>query len=385
MENDDRAKQLADLVLDYSIELEKGDKLFIQFDPVYSKYAILLGEKARSKGAEVRYDSMSFDPRILRGFIERFDMAEFAEELERRKELALWCNSRILVDCDSNPDYAKGIDNHEAKVTEFNKKVIGPYKKVLYRSGSNRGYLVKWNIVGFPCEQSANCAGMSLNEYSDFVYSATLSNDWKKMSEDMQKIKSVFDNAKDVHIFVPGQTDLHLSLSGRGGEICDGRVNMPDGEVCYGPVEDSVNGYAYFQAPTKREGFGMLQGIRLELENGVIQKYSAKQNQKALEETLKIDSGAKSIGELGIGCNYGITRAILETLFDEKIGGTVHLALGDSFRELPLSNGGGLNKSDIHWDIVCDLRRDSTDLKEYPGGEIYVDGKLVQKDGFWKI
>jgi aminopeptidase len=183
---------------------------------------------------------------------------------------------------------------------------------------------------------------------------------------------------------VPKLTDLHLSLKGRGGEICDGKFNMPDGEVCYGPVEDSMNGHIYFQTLTKREGFGILQGIRFEFEDGVIRRYSARQNQKALEEILKIDEGVKKIGELGIGCNYGVQRAILETLFDEKIGGTFHLALGNSLSP-DLSNGGGLNKSYIHWDIVCDLRKNSADLGQYPGGEVYVDGRLVQKDGVWKI
>jgi aminopeptidase len=369
MKLDERAGKLADLVLDYSISLQEGDRVFLQFDPTYLTYANLIGDKARKKGAEVRYDSISFDPRVLRGFMERFDMDEWQEELQRRNELASWCNARVLIDCDSNPNYADGVQDSEARVTAFNKKVIGPYKEVLYRQGPNRGYEVKWNIVGFPCEESAKTAGMSLEEYADFVYSATLRNDWSKMSNEMERIKAVFDGAKDVHLLVPGLTDLHLSLDGRGGEICDGRLNMPDGEVCYGPVENSINGQIYFQTPTKREGFGILQGINLEFKDGVIQRYSANQNQKALEETLKIDEGVKRIGELGIGCNYGVQRAILETLFDEKIGGTFHLALGDSLSP-DLSNGGGLNKSDIHWDIVCDLRRNPTDLAQYPGGEV---------------
>jgi aminopeptidase len=382
---DARAEKLADLVLDYSISLQRGDSLIIQFDPTYAEYATILGKKAREIGAKVRYDSISLDRKIMRGFIERYASEEWREELERRKEISSWCNARILVDCDSNPDYAAGIENSESRVADFNRKVLGPYKEVLYRPGSNNGYDVKWNIVGFPYEAGADAAGMTMEDYSDFVYAATLGNDWKKMSKDMVRIKEAFDNASDVHIIVPKLTDIHLSLEGRGGEIDDGRVNMPDGEICYGPVENSANGYIYFQCPTKREGSGILQGIRLEFDDGVVTDFSAKQNQKALEETLKIDDGARRVGELGIGCNYGIKRAVLETLFDEKIGGTIHLALGDSFREQPFSNGGGLNKSDIHWDIVCDLRKNEMNAAEYPGGEIYVDGKLVQKCGLWKI
>ncbi len=385
MVNDKRAGKLADLVLDYSVEIKPDDRLFIQFDPTYSRYATLIGNKARKKGAEVRYDSMSLDPRVLRGFIERFDMDEWQEELKRKEELASWCNAIIRIYCDSNPDYAKGIKDSEKRIAEFSKKVVGPYKEVLYRPGPHRGYEVKWNVAGFPCKETAEAIGMNLDEYIDFVYSATLDNDWQKMGKEMEKIKEIIDEADDVHILVPGLTDLHLSLKERGGDICDGHVNMPDGEVFYGPVEDSVEGFIYFQCPTKREGLGVLEGIRLEFENGIITKYSAEKNQKALEETLKIDEGAKRVGEFGIGCNYAIKKPILNVLFDEKIGGTIHLALGDSFSEQPLNNGGGLNESKIHWDIVCDLRKNPSDLEKYPGGKIYADGKLVHKDGQWKI
>lgn len=380
---DEREGKLANLVLNYSLDIQKGDKLFIQFDPAYSKYATTLGKNARNLGAEVRYDSLSFDPNFLRGLLERFDEVEFNEELERRKELALWCNARVLIDCNSNSDYAQGISNFEEKVSELNKRVIGPFKEVLYRPGNKSGYEVKWNIVGFPSAEGAKRAGMSQKDYEDFVYSVTLGNDWNKMSQEMKTIKSVFDFAKDVHIYVPNKTDLHLSLINRGGEICDGKLNMPDGEVCYGPVEDSANGYIYFQTPTKRDGLGIIKGIRLNFENGKIKHFYSDINERALQKTLEIDEGVRRIGEFGLGCNYGIERATTEILFDEKIGGTVHLALGDSLSG-DLMNGGGLNYSKIHWDIVCDLRRNLSDLTQYPGGEIHVDGKLVQKNGFWK-
>ncbi len=381
---DERAKELAKLVLDYSVEIEEGDRLMIQFDPKYSCYGTLLGDMAKQRGAKIRYDMQSHDPHSLRWFLQRNDMDEWQQELERRKEISRWCTARILVDCDSNPNYAEGIEDSESKVAEFNKRVIGPYKEVLYRPGKRLGCEVKWNIVGFPCKESAEAAGMAENAFANFVYKATLENDWHNMSEKMKDIKQAFDYAKDVHIYVPGQTDLHLNLAGRGGEICDGKLNMPDGEVCYGPVEENVNGKVYFQCPTKRPGLGILQGISLEFRDGIVVNSDAKENPKALEKALQTDEGARMVGELGIGCNYAIKRTILETLFDEKIGGTVHLALGDSFDQ-PLNEGGGLNRSAIHWDIVCDLRKDESNLSEFPGGELYVNGKLVQKDGKWKI
>lgn len=385
MVRDQRAKELAELVLSYSVDLQPKDKLIIQFDPQSSNYAFLIGDRARQIGAEVRYDSMTLDPKILRGLIKRFDFGEWEEELRRRENLASWCSARVLINCFSNENYAKGLKDSKEKVTLFNKKVIGPYKEVLYRPGPNGETEVKWNITAFPYNQGAKKAGMTLKEYSDFVYEATLGCDWTELSKDMEEIKSVFDYAKDVHVLVPGLTDLHLSLEDRGGYISSGTHNMPSGEVFYGPIENSVEGKIYFQIPSKRTGFGIFEGIKLEFENGVIKKYSAEKNQEGLDAILKIDEGIKSVGELGIGCNYGIKRAILETLFDEKIGGTIHLALGRSFDEYPLSRGGGLNKSDIHWDIVCDLRKNLKDLAKFPGGQIYVDGNLVQKDGIWRF
>ena len=188
--------------------------------------------------------------------------------------------------------------------------------------------------------------------------------------------KEIFDNAKDVHIIIPDFTDIHLSLKGRGGHVSDGMHNMPDGEVYYCPLENSANGYIYFPYKTVRDG-NAVSGIRLEYRGGKIVDFSAKENQKFLESMLNL-KGAKRIGELGIGCNYSIKKYTNKLLFDEKIGGTIHLAIGESYSR-PLSSGGGKNKADIHWDLVCDLRKENG----LPGGEIYVDGKPVQKNGKW--
>jgi aminopeptidase len=385
MAEDERAAKLADLVLDYSVELNEGDKLLVQFDPAFSGYAYLIGQKARTRGASVRYDPLSYDPNVQRYLLENFDKYEWKEDLDRRIELANWCNKKILVDTTANPNYALGIEDSEARIAAFSREVIGPYKEVYQRKTPAGEYEVKWNLVGFPYEMGAKTAGMSMDEYTEFVYTATIGNDWREMGKNMTKIKSVIDGAHDVHILVPELTDLHLCLDGRGGKICDGKLNMPDGEVFYAPLEDSANGRVYFSIPAYREGFGVVEGITLQFQAGIVTGYAAKSNQKALEESLNIDDGAKRIGEFGIGCNDGIERPTLEILFDEKIGGTIHLAIGYSYDGFPLSEGGGLNVSKIHWDLICDLRRNPADLAHCPGGEIYVDGKLVQKDGAWKI
>ncbi|MBP7708185.1 aminopeptidase [Candidatus Pacearchaeota archaeon] len=383
---DTRAEKLAELVCDYSIGLKEGDRLMLQYDPVFTDYANLFVNEAKKIGASVVRDDLSYDPVHLRSLILRAKDSEIEAELSRRKEISAWCNTRVLIDCDSNPNYARDVLNGEERVAELiDKRLVGPYKEVLYRKGNHHGYEVRWNIVGFPEAGGAKDAGMSLSVFEDFVYSATIGTDWKKMSEDMGRLHPYFDGAKDVHIFVPGLTDLHLSLEGRGTEICGGWFNMPDGEFFYGPVENSANGEITYQVPSSREGYGVFKGIHLKFENGKVVGFDAKENKEGLEATLNIDEGARRIGELGIGCNYGIKKPILQTLFDEKIGGTIHTALGNSFRTQPLSEGGGLNQSQIHWDIVCDLRRDERNLQDFPGGWIKVDGTTVQENGEWKI
>ncbi|MBR9675808.1 aminopeptidase [Candidatus Woesearchaeota archaeon] len=384
LRDEPRAKELASLVLDYSVNLNEEDRLLLQFDPKFSFYASMFEEEARRIGAKVRYDPLSFDPVYLWGLIDRNDKKKWEEDLERRIELALWCTSRVLIDCDSNPEYAKGIPNSKKRVAEYNELVIGPFKHALYRKGEKYSHipLNKWNIVGFPYTRKAEEIGMTLDEYSDFVYSATINVDWQKLEEEMKIVKEVFDAGNDVQIIVPGQTDISLSLTGREGYVSGGEHNMPGGEVFYGPVENSINGEIFFQHSYMMDGIGRISKIRLEFVDGKVMSSEANINDEGLRSVLSIDEGAKKIGELGLACNYGIKKVTNEVLFDEKIGGTIHLALGDAHREYDLDNGGGLNESKIHWDLICDLRKLGNG---FPGGEIRVDDVLVQKDGKWLI
>jgi aminopeptidase len=193
--------------------------------------------------------------------------------------------------------------------------------------------------------------------------------DWDAERERMQKIKELFDNAGEVRI-VGEQTDLRIGLAGREGKIDAAGANIPGGEVFYSPVEDTAEGEIVFSefpaVYTGRE----LTGIRFRFEKGRVVDAGAESNEEYLLEVLDTDDGARRLGELGIGCNPGITRYMKNTLFDEKINGTVHLALGRGFPDL-----GGTNESAIHWDIVKDVRQ---------GGRIELDGTVVQEDGRWK-
>ena len=210
---------------------------------------------------------------------------------------------------------------------------------------------------------------MTLPQLEEFIFESVL-RDWDAEAERMAGIAAVFDEADEVRIVGPG-TDLTLSLAGRHGAVDDGHVNMPGGEVFYSPVEDSAEGVVEFREfPAVYYGHEVV-GVRFVFERGRIVDASASSGEEFLLRTLDTDDGARRLGELGIGCNPGIQRFMKNVAFDEKIDGTVHLAVGNSY-----SFNGGKNESAIHWDIVKDLRSD---------GCIFADGRLVQRDGRWEL
>ena len=225
----------------------------------------------------------------------------------------------------------------------------------------------RWVIFIYPTESLAQEAEMSLEEFEDFVYKACLV-DWKEVTASLQQLKKVVDAADNVEI-VSGDTHLKFSVKGRISVAANGDKNMPDGELFTSIVEDSVNGNIRFDVPAIMFG-NVMEDITLNFEKGRVKDAKAVKNQAFLEKMLATDEGAKRIGELGIGFNYGITRSVKNILFDEKIGGTIHMALGSGYKET-LSQ----NKSAIHMDIIKDLRTD---------GEVYFDGKLVMKNGKWQ-
>jgi aminopeptidase len=228
---------------------------------------------------------------------------------------------------------------------------------------------IPWVIAEWPAQAPADEAGMTLADYEQFIFDAVLL-DWDAESERMRRIAAVFDAADDVRIEAAG-TDLTLSLSGRTGSVDDGHVNMPGGEVFYSPLEDSANGVIEFgEFPAVYYGTEV-EGARLVFAEGRVVDASASVNEDFLIQMLDTDDGARKLGELGIGCNPAIQRFMKNVGFDEKIDGTIHLALGKSYTFI-----GGTNQSSIHWDIVKDLRTT---------GRIHVDGRLVQQAGRWLL
>jgi aminopeptidase len=225
-----------------------------------------------------------------------------------------------------------------------------------------------WVGCNYPTQALAQDAGMSLRAFREFVYGAVLV-DWDSLREQMEGIAERFDRADRVRIVGEG-TDLTFSLAGREGKVDALSANMPGGEVFYSPVEDSAEGViSYSEYPASYLGHEV-SGVRFRFEGGRIVDASATSDEAFLLGTLDTDEGARRLGEFGIGCNPGIQRHVKNTLFDEKMEGTIHLAIGTGFPQL-----GGQNRSAVHWDMVKELRN---------GGRIELDGEVVQESGVWR-
>jgi aminopeptidase len=241
-----------------------------------------------------------------------------------------------------------------------------------YRPASARvmSHEMPWVACQYPTPALAQEAGMPTAEFAELLYGAVL-RDWAAEGERMRRIGDRFDAASEVRI-VGDETDLRLSLGGRTMRADPIGANLPGGEVFGCPLEDSAEGViAFTEFPAVYRGREMSE-IRLRFEGGTVVEASAASNEEYLIELLDTDGGARRLGELGIGCNPGITRYMKNTLFDEKMDGTVHVALGNSYTDL-----GGVNSSAIHWDIVKDLR--------VAGSRIELDGVVVQRDGAWLV
>ena len=229
---------------------------------------------------------------------------------------------------------------------------------------------VRWCGTQYPTDAAAQEAEMSIDEYEDFVYEACYCDGdeavdrWTEVSKKQEKIAE-FMNKKEVIRLVARDTDITLHVKGRKWINCDGKENFPDGEVFTSPIEDSVDGHIRYSYPAIREG-REVQDIRLTFKKGEVTEAKAVKGEEYLKVMLKIDDGAKRLGELAFGLNYGIDKFTKNILFDEKIGGTMHLALGNGFPE-----AGSKNVSGIHWDMLCDMHK----------GKVYADDEVIYENG----
>jgi aminopeptidase len=230
---------------------------------------------------------------------------------------------------------------------------------------------LRWCLTQYPTNSSAQDADMSLNEYEEFIFNAAHVEKkdpikyWNKIYQEQEKIKKLLDKKKKLHI-ITKDTDLKISVEGRKWINCYGKENFPDGEIFTGPIENSAEGKISYSFPASHGGREVTD-IQLWFSKGKVIKAKASKGDKFLNSMLNMDKGASRIGEFSFGTNYGIKKYSKNTLFDEKIGGTIHIAVGSGYPET-----GSKNKSSLHWDMMCDLRRN---------GKVYADNKLIYENG----
>jgi aminopeptidase len=274
--------------------------------------------------------------------------------------------SRIRIHSATNTRATSSIDPAKA---QRHSKAISSITESQMRRGAEGKF--KWVTTLYPTDGFAQDAGMSLKDYEDFVFNAVHANEddpiayWNSTAAGQQKAID-FLTGKDVVTLRGPNVDLTLSIKGRKFMNSTGMYNMPDGEVYTGPVEDSLNGWVKYTYPAIYGGVAV-EGAELTFNRGRVERAEAQKNHEYLLKMLESDEGARRVGEFAIGTNYDINKFTGNILFDEKIGGTFHMALGAGYPET-----GSRNKSSIHWDMICDLRTDS---------EILVDGELFYKNG----
>lgn len=364
---EERIKDFAEVIVEKAAEVEKGDNVSIM---VKSLQALPLFKEVRKqvidKGAfpyeHVLYDTMS-------GEMKDYEWMKKASEDQMEKFSEVKMNEMENMDAVIK---IKGLDNFR-ELSTIDADRISKWRSTT-RDIVNERIGKKWVLAAYPTDGLAQQSEMPTEEFEDFAIDAVVETDWEALAEKNQEIKEVFDAGDTVRI-VDDTTDIEISIEGREGVTADGNHNLPDGEVFYAPLKESLEGHIEFSYPVTAEG-NEISGIKLEFEEGEIVDFSAEQNEEFLKEMINTDEGSKYIGELGIGTNRQIDQYIKYTLFDEKIGGTIHMAIGKAYDQC-MPEGVEPNQSSIHWDIVKDLRESAG------GGKIFVDGELVQEDGEW--
>ena len=361
---DQRAEALAQILVRYSTRVQKDDVCVIQSTTAAEVLVQAIYEEVlRAGGLPVM--QLTTDG-AQAAFYELASDAQLDWIPPTSEWAAEHADVRIGIMADVNPRALSKADPAKQARSQKARKPIMETSMRRAAAGEHR-----WSLTLFPTHGYASEAGMSLAEYEDFFYAACLTGDgdpvtaWRRQSDQVNHLTEWIQGREEVRIQAPG-TDITLGVAGRRWIPCVGEFNMPDGEFFTGPLEDSVNGEVSFSFPASYGG-RTVSGVRFRFADGKVVDASAQQGENFLLEMLDTDDGARRLGELGIGTNFGIATGTKEILLDEKIGGTVHMAIGMSYPE-----SGGVNDSAVHWDMVCDLRK---------GGSITVDGAELQRDG----
>ena len=367
--SDSRVKNFAKILVEHSTHVVPGDRILIEAttaaEPLIRELYVQILEKGGQPHLMIGFPGMvpfiqddiylTYANNQQLDFVPTFHKVAY-DQFEGRIRIHSATNTRASSSVDAVKSQRRG--KATSMITEAQMR----------RGGEGK---FKWVTTLYPTDGYAQDAGMSLKEYEDFVFNAVHAHEadpiayWNSTAEGQQKAID-FLTGKDIVTLQGPNVDLTLSIKGRKFMNSTGVYNMPDGEIFTGPVEDSVNGWVKFTYPAIYGGVAV-EGAELNFNNGRVQKAKADKNEDYLIKMLESDDGSHYLGEFAIGTNFDINKFTGNILFDEKIGGTFHMALGAGYPQT-----GSKNKSAIHWDMICDLRTDS---------EIKVDGELLYKNG----
>jgi aminopeptidase len=360
-----RVDKVAEIMVNYSTSVKKGDLVLIRvLDPVAEPLALAVQKHTLQAGGNPVY---FMSPSQAAEVLYRYGSDEQIEWVNPAATF-LWENADVMITLIASQN-TKALSTVDPARLSRAQKARGPLSETFMRRQAT-GEL-RWTLTQYPCQSSAQDAEMSLLDYEDFVYGACMVHlddpvgYWLNMAKEQDRLVNYLKGKEMVE--VKGENiDLTLSIKDRTFINADGKKNFPDGEIFTGPVEDSVNGWVKFTYPAIYNG-REVEGVEIHFENGKAVKSTAAKGDDFLNTTLNTDDGSRFLGEFAIGTNRGVTQFTRNILFDEKMGGTVHMAFGASYPDT-----GAKNHSAVHWDMICDMRT---------GGEIRVDGELFYKNG----
>jgi aminopeptidase len=352
----------ADLLVDYCLDVKRGETIAIGSTLEAASLVAAAGKAVILRGAHplVRLEIAG----LTEFFLQHADDAQLAHLPASSMAEVQEADGRIRIAAEEDTTATSRVDPHRQAAFERSRD---PIRRIARQK--------RWVITQYPTVAYAEAAGMPLADYEAFVVGALFLDRpdpieaWKELGRRQAGLVEFMSGVRSIRIEGEG-TDLSLSVAGRTWINSDGRRNMPSGEIFTGPMEDSASGRLHCGFPVCRDGRRLV-GIELELRNGEVVAARAAEGEDYLQAMLDLDPGARRLGELGLGLNPGIDRFTGSILFDEKIGGTVHLALGQSYPET-----GGVNTSALHWDLIVDTRT---------RGRILADDQVVMEDGRWLV